>query len=221
MLIIFFFFVIECRMTLTSIYVYVRKHIYTKSIMAYTLSSSNRFKSNIIDFCEKLMGFGSTFDISMEEIHIDKIVFMDNNEFHLEDGLLVSYWYYPYIPDRMLKVTCNRVFICVCPFCGLGKDGCFNSMTLHDTMGVEEIRKNAKEVCDGTIAYQEHVNECEMRFIDMRKYMFRKQIKTFQCHACGKQMSSKQRWTNHCEKRICIKQLVNKTCTRKRKYKHI
>lgn len=189
--------------------------------MAYILSSSNRFKSNIIHFCETQMGFGSTFDICMEEIQHDKNMFLDNNEFHMEDGLLVSYWYYPYIPDRMLKVTCNRVFICVCPFCGLGKDGCFESMTLHESMGVEDIKLCTMEIREGTKAYQDHVNECQARFVDMRKYMFRKQTQTFQCHACGKHMSSKQRWTNHCEKRICVTQTLNKTCTRKRTYKHI
>ena len=55
-------------------------------------------------------------------------------------------------------------------------------------MGVEDIKLCMMEIREGTKAYKDHVNECQARSVDMRKYMFRKQTQTFQCHACGKHM---------------------------------
>ena len=189
-------------------------------ILPHVLSSMNRFKVYILRACATDMGLGATFEMCIVCLADECLDEMDSGRFILRNDKIVSYWYYPYMPDKMLTVICKRVRLTVCPYCGMGSDGAFESKNVKECMTFSEIRQHLDEVKRGTDLYQEHVQTCYMRLVDKRKHEYRKRAQSFQCHACGKEMSSKQRWLNHCEKRVCIVQKINKYL-RKRKVSEI
>ena len=78
-------------------------------------------------------------------------------------------------------------------------------------MTILEIKQHIDEIKQGTNLYQEHVRSCYMRLVDKRKHEYRQRAQKFIYHACNKEMSYKQRWSNHCQKRVCIVQNVEKT----------
>jgi len=189
-------------------------------MLPHVLSSMNRFKQYIVRACALDMGLDSRFDVRIVCLDDELLNEMDSERFVLHGGNVVSYWYYPYMEDRMLAVICKRVRVTICPYCGMGRDGCFESENVKECMTISEIKNHIDEIKQGTNLYQEHVLTCYMRLVDKRKHQYRQRAQKFICHACNKEMSSKQRWSNHCQKRVCIVQKINKM-SRKRKHINI
>ena len=184
--------------------------------MSYVLSSLNRFKNDVLLLCEKKMGLGAEFVMRVKPLDASKALLLDSERFEFVNDCLVSYWYYPYKENTMLMVMCKRVLLTACPFWGLGKDDRFESLSVQENMTMSDIVSHMKEIKEGTSFYNDHICRCDALKVDKRCTRFKKIKKTFLCHMCGVELSSKQRWLNHGHKRVCVVQKLNHMLRKKK-----